>query len=547
MAKYTRVNAWQQGGTFANTDLLWYAKGVGVMQSRALNDPNSWWFFAAIHGEYISNGQSPDWSTLPHPPDTPVTPPAAPNVSAQFWDQCQHQSWYFIPWHRGYLLALEAQVRQAIMQMGGPATWALPYWNYLGPDDEYKIPPALNQKTLPDGSPNPLFVTARYGPLGDSNVFVVNQAIFENNPTDPHYSRGPVTNKCMSMLHYTGTDPRTDVGFGGLQTPFWHGGTYPSGELESNPHNLVHVYVGGFADNDTVEGLMSDPGTAGLDPVFYLHHANIDRLWAAWNQTNKNPQEFAWLNGPAQNGQNQFVMPMPGATTWTFTPGQMSSLDALDYTYDHLPTSPPRAARLTARLQLLDVASPIAEEKVSTPVAATSELVGASPAALTLGTTGAATSVQLDTDARKRLLNSFTLSVQSVIAAEQGASPASAIAPSSLPDRTFLNLENVRGSSDATVLSVYIDLPDDAAPTDHPELLAGTVGLFGLRNASRPDSKHGGQGLSFVLEVTDVVDRLHLGNIFSVGDLHIRVVPSRPLPASAQITIGRISLYRRAE
>ena len=34
MATYTRNNAWSNGGTFDNTDLLWYAKGVGAMQAR---------------------------------------------------------------------------------------------------------------------------------------------------------------------------------------------------------------------------------------------------------------------------------------------------------------------------------------------------------------------------------------------------------------------------------------------------------------------------------------------------------------------------------
>jgi hypothetical protein len=34
MATFTRNNAWNQNGTFNNPDLLWYAKGVGVMQSR---------------------------------------------------------------------------------------------------------------------------------------------------------------------------------------------------------------------------------------------------------------------------------------------------------------------------------------------------------------------------------------------------------------------------------------------------------------------------------------------------------------------------------
>ena len=74
------------------------------------------------------------------------------------------------------------------------------------------------------------------------------------------------------------------------------------------------------------------------------------------------------------------------------------------------------------------------------------------------------------------------------------------------PDRVFLNLENVRGTHDATVLSVYLNLPEGARPSDHPELLAGSVGLFGLRRAEFRDGHHGGQSLNFVLEITKIVD-----------------------------------------
>jgi tyrosinase len=132
MATYIRANAWNNGGTFANTDILWYAKGVGAMQARELNDPSSWWFFAAIHGEYLTTSGFPGWGSLPNPPPVPTTPQPSTSVSDQYWDQCQHQSWYFLPWHRGYLLALEAQVRAEVINLGGPSTWALPYWDYLG-------------------------------------------------------------------------------------------------------------------------------------------------------------------------------------------------------------------------------------------------------------------------------------------------------------------------------------------------------------------------------------------------------------------------------
>src|ERR1700751_5621746 len=38
MANYLRKNAWNNGGDFSNPDLLWYAKGVGKMMSRSLDN-----------------------------------------------------------------------------------------------------------------------------------------------------------------------------------------------------------------------------------------------------------------------------------------------------------------------------------------------------------------------------------------------------------------------------------------------------------------------------------------------------------------------------
>jgi tyrosinase len=41
---------------------------------------------------------------------------------------------------------------------------------------------------------------------------------------------------------------------------------------------------------------MSDPGIAALDPIFYLHHCNIDRMWAVWNGGGKaNPKVVSEL------------------------------------------------------------------------------------------------------------------------------------------------------------------------------------------------------------------------------------------------------------
>ena len=97
MATYIRNNAWNDGGTFSNSDLLWYAQGVGQMMSRPLDATDSWWFFATIHGEYISGSQFPGWADIPGPPNVPALPLPSQGVRDRFWNQCQHQSWFSRP------------------------------------------------------------------------------------------------------------------------------------------------------------------------------------------------------------------------------------------------------------------------------------------------------------------------------------------------------------------------------------------------------------------------------------------------------------------
>jgi tyrosinase len=540
MANYLRKNAWNNGGDFGNPDLLWYAKGVGKMMSRSLDDPASWWFYAAIHGEYVNPKSAwyvnppafPDWEFITSSPKVPATPLPNQDIQDLFWNQCQHGSWYFLPWHRGYLMALEAQLRQDIVSFGGPADWALPYWDYFGGTNEnqYPMPPAFAARTLPDGSTNPLYVAMRYGPDGNANIYVPTPAGAAAQPGGQGFPFGEVTDDSMKNDLYTGSDSQTPLpGFGGSASGFSHAGNV-HGNIEGNPHDLVHAYVGGAISNSNY-GLIADPGIAALDPIFYLHHANIDRMWAGWNANgNSNSTDSNWLNGPPDR---RFVMPGPGGSPWYYTPMQMDNLNDLNYNYRELPAPPPAAPLVLAqRLAFLGATS--AADKAERGLAMLTlpkqtELLGANDGPLRIQGPVTHTLVRLDSGVRGKV-------VQSLANASETA----------LPDSVYLKVENVRGNFDASVLGVYVNLPDNAAPRDRHKFLAGNLALFGLRRASVEDGQHGGQGLTFLLDITRIIDELYVARALDVGSLRVSLLPSRALPTETEITVGRISVYRQA-
>ncbi|HET9871296.1 MAG TPA: tyrosinase family protein [Propionibacteriaceae bacterium] len=508
--RVTRRNVWDLGGEWADP-ILWYARGVAALKARPLAEPTSWRFYGAIHGFDVQR-----WQELGYLSTTDQPPSAA--LLRQFWRQCQHGSWYFLPWHRGYLLAFEANIRAEVVRLNGPADWALPYWNYFKPNQS-ALPVEFASPDWPDGTgDNPLFVSQRYGPRNDGNVFVPINLVNLLAMSDPDF---------------TGVSSGGSPGFGGVDTGFSHGGRVHGG-IESQPHDWVHGLVGGAdPNNPNSGGVMSDPDTAGLDPIFWLHHANIDRLWESWNRATSdhvNPTEPNWVNGPASIGERAFSMPMPDGSTWTYAPTDVSDLSSLGYEYDDLslPVTPVPPADRLERLGLAP-----AEGAETMPGETNVELVGANNESVPVRGSEVKSHVQLDSEMRHKVTESLSRNL--------GLTEGAAVPP----DRVFLNLENLRGQADAAAFQVYVGVSDDENPDDHPERLAGSIAPFGLRKASQSDEEHAGQGLTFVLEITDIVDQLHLEDSFDVDDLPVRLVPVTPIADEAEVTIGRISIFRQ--
>jgi tyrosinase len=518
MAPHVRKDIWRLGPGWSD-EVLWYARAVGAMLERPIEDPTGWRYLAAIHGFNHSL-----WRAFDYIADSPAPPSG---VRAP-WEQCRRRNWQFPLWHRGYVAAFEAIVRATIVKLGGPASWALPYWNYSdGTNAKARdLPPAFEQRTLPDGQPNPLFVAQRYG-AGAGKIVITPNDVKLDALCEPLFAGAP-----------TGGSP----GFGGCDAAFIadDGGT-AEGFLEQAPHDVIHGRVGGVkrggSPNDAMQfGLMSIPETAALDPVFWIHHANIDRLWEIWlrrQARHLNPAAKASLAGLSKQ---KFVFPRPDGALDILVARDLLSANGpnLDYVYEDVSDPPTGADRRTLRPDgraapkafLANVASGATIAR-----ARSAELVGANDGELRLDGRVAEAAIRLDRKMVAKLAGSLHLTMTRSVGPKE-------------PDRVYLNLENVRGANDAAVFEIYVDVPSGAIPAEHPDCLAGVVSLFGVGCANRIDGGREGNGIGKTLDITHIFDALHLRGASDRDNLSVRIVPTSDVRPEDGISVGRISIRR---
>jgi len=155
----------------------------------------------------------------------------------------EHGDSGFLPWHRAYLLDLEREL-QAI----DPRV-ALPYWRFDQP------------------APS-LFTTAYMGRTGSSGSVQFNPGHgLENWVTDGQLgiSRRPLfnVNNAPSLRSEAQTFALSGAGrtFASFRS------------MESDPHGAAHT---------SFSGSIGSIGTAARDPLFFMLHCNVDRLWAKW-------------------------------------------------------------------------------------------------------------------------------------------------------------------------------------------------------------------------------------------------------------------------
>jgi tyrosinase len=329
---------------------------------------------------------------------TPFTPPP-PDPLPEGWSTCEHGSLFFWPWHRMYLYWFERAVRQA----SGDETWALPYWDYSDP----------GQRILPE-------------PFRD--------------PASPLYvaDRGPDVN---GGLPPAAPPSIFDHCFGLAETQF----DFASFGLEGTPHNDIHVWIG---------GLMGSVPTAARDPIFWLHHANIDRLWSSWLALgNANPLDPAWRDNAANsfNGRSYEFFDESGAqvTTIRVVNEVLDNVSQLGYDYEEL-------ADLAICPAFIASLPPAADTLAATPTAQIELGSATEPGGIELGAAPVSVPVTLS---------------QAEAAGTGGASGT-----------TVLTLEGVRGEGVPGVLfEIYVNLPEGAQPDASSPYYVGNLSLFALQ------------------------------------------------------------------
>ena len=289
-AKYRRYNV---TGPQGQKMLASYAKGIEAMLKLPADHPHNWFRNAFVH-----------------------------------LMDCPHGNWWFYVWHRGYLGYFERTIRT----LSGDDTFAMPYWDWtalpqipdgmfdgvLTPTDKAFEPytgsigaftsfikPALTKywnglsaaqraelhkrgyNTIDDmwndvtGNGNPenmaFAVTGNARYLSRSNPKL-------DDKTQVDVSLFYVLSGLMPTDFYNGA--AIQLSFNSSKAPS-HNIAPPSANvfstLEAFPHNKVHNYIGGYGAHAAPWGNMTN-NLSPVDPIFFLHHSNMDRLWDVWTR-----------------------------------------------------------------------------------------------------------------------------------------------------------------------------------------------------------------------------------------------------------------------
>ncbi|MBR1070594.1 tyrosinase [Bradyrhizobium japonicum] len=226
---------------------------------------------------------------------------------------CPHGNWWFLGWHRAYLGWLEVTLRD----LSSDPEFALPYWDWTKTP---RVPVAMFDDVLDpnNGAFIPSFqkfkaafepaITALYASFSPTqrellalrpfpfttpaDFWQVLPQVFFDQPgargltaTNPDLDSNTRLSVQMNTIRSAlRTSQFAGSGATGAPAGFQsakaadHSGGSIKGILESGPHDNVHGAMGGGGDAFMISFF------SPVDPIFFLHHGNLDRLWTVWTR-----------------------------------------------------------------------------------------------------------------------------------------------------------------------------------------------------------------------------------------------------------------------
>ena len=298
-----------------------------------------------------------------------------------------HAGPIFLPWHRQYLFLLE----RAMRKVTGKRV-AVPYWDWTNPKSTRAVfsadfmggdgDPAegyavttgpfrkdkwrlnVHNEGLVYGPSATTSITRRFASFGgpdlptDEDVAdAMDAPVYDVPPFDD--SSDPAESFRNALEGYA-KRPTSVMGC----TPDGWLGTLPLGD--ASLHNKAHLWVGGMLPPSESGALRFGTLTANLaspnDPVFFLLHSNVDRLWADWQKVN-GIDTYRPVSGYEHNSVDDVMHPLEEAGGAP-TPADVASIRKLGYRYARpaaerrAASAAPRAARDGANSKLPATAVP---------------------------------------------------------------------------------------------------------------------------------------------------------------------------------------------
>jgi tyrosinase len=216
----------------------------------------------------------------------------------------------FLPWHRAFLRRLEVDLQ------GIAPTVTIPYWDWTVDNTPTTTPWTAD---FLGGNGRASDHQVMDGPFaysaGKWTLTVGAPPPFLTRESGVNISSLPTASNVATVLAVTPYD-----------SPPWNTSPVSSfrnqleGWVGPNIHNRVHLWVGGAML----------PMTSPNDPVFFLHHCNIDRLWAQWQAMHPTLGYVPVAGLPVGQNLNDPMQPWGAPTTIA----SVLNHRALGYTYD---------------------------------------------------------------------------------------------------------------------------------------------------------------------------------------------------------------------